>query len=58
MRVHGQAPARELWQFGGDTSSYYQAMLTFDRLRYRLLPYVYALAGAVTSRGERSSARW
>jgi alpha-D-xyloside xylohydrolase len=51
MRVHGQAPARELWQFGGDTSSYYQAMLTFDRLRYRLLPYVYALAGAVTQQG-------
>src|SRR5581483_6886573 len=37
-----------IWQFGGDTSTYYQAMLKFDRLRYRLLPYLYSLAGAVT----------
>ena len=51
MRVHGQAPVREIWQFGGDTSPAYAAMLKFDRLRYRLLPYVYSLAGAVTQRG-------
>jgi alpha-D-xyloside xylohydrolase len=48
LRVHGQAPVREMWQFGGDTSTYYQAMLKFDRLRYRMLPYIYSLAGAVT----------
>ncbi|MBN2574009.1 MAG: DUF5110 domain-containing protein [Deltaproteobacteria bacterium] len=50
MRVHGQAPPREIWQFGGETSTAYQAMLKFDRLRYRLLPYIYSLAGAVTHR--------
>ena len=50
MRSHGQAPAREIWQFGGDTSNAYAAMLKFDRLRYRLLPYVYSLAGDVTRR--------
>jgi alpha-D-xyloside xylohydrolase len=50
MRVHGQAPPREIWQFGGDTSTAYQAMLKFDRLRYRLLPYLYSLAGEVTRR--------
>jgi len=50
LRVHGQAPPREMWQFGGDTSPAYQAMLKFDRLRYRLLPYVYSLAGAATLR--------
>jgi alpha-D-xyloside xylohydrolase len=50
MRVHGQTPFREIWQFGGDTSAAYAAMLKFDRLRYRLLPYVYSLAGAVTQR--------
>jgi alpha-D-xyloside xylohydrolase len=50
MRVHGQAPPREIWQFGGDTSTAYQAMLKFDRLRYRLLPYIYSLAGEVTRR--------
>jgi len=48
MRVHGEAPLREIWQFGGDTSTAYAAMLKFDRLRYRMLPYVYSLAGAVT----------
>ena len=38
LRVHGQAPKREMWEFGGDGSPAYQAMLKFDRLRYRLLP--------------------
>jgi alpha-D-xyloside xylohydrolase len=50
LRVHGQAPVREMWEFGGTTSSAYQAMLKFDRLRYRMLPYVYSLAGAATHR--------
>jgi alpha-D-xyloside xylohydrolase len=50
LRVHGQAPVREIWAFGGDSSPAYQAMLKFDRLRYRLLPYVYSLAGAATHR--------
>ena len=48
LRIHGQAPPREIWQFGGDTSPAYAAMLKFDRIRYRLLPYIYSLAGAVT----------
>ncbi|MBC8132835.1 MAG: alpha-xylosidase, partial [Deltaproteobacteria bacterium] len=48
LRIHGQAPAREIWQFGGNTSAAYLAMAKFDRLRYRLLPYIYSLAGAVT----------
>jgi alpha-D-xyloside xylohydrolase len=52
MRVHGQSPPRELWQFGGDGSPAYKAMLKFDRLRYRLLPYLYSLAGRVTRQGD------
>ena len=48
MRVHGQSPAREIWQFGGDSGPAYAAMLKFDRVRYRLLPYIYSLAGMVT----------
>jgi alpha-D-xyloside xylohydrolase len=51
LRVHGQAPQREMWEFGGDGSPAYAAMLKFDRLRYRLLPYVYSLAAAVTRTG-------
>jgi alpha-D-xyloside xylohydrolase len=48
LRVHGESPNREMWEFGGDSSPAYQAQLKFDRLRYRLLPYIYSLAGWVT----------
>ena len=48
LRVHGQTPNREMWELGGETSTAYLAQLKFDRLRYRMLPYVYSLAGAVT----------
>jgi alpha-D-xyloside xylohydrolase len=47
-RVHGEAPKREMWEMGGESHPAYQAHLKFDRLRYRMLPYVYSLAGAVT----------
>ena len=48
LRVHGQSPYREMWHFGGESHPSYQTQLRFDRLRYRLLPYVYSLAGEVT----------
>ncbi len=51
LRVHGQAPKREMWEFGGDGSPALEAQKKFDRLRYRLLPYIYSLAGAVTHQG-------
>jgi alpha-D-xyloside xylohydrolase len=51
LRLHGQKPLREIWEFGGDSSAAYRAMLKFDKLRYRLLPYLYSLAGGVTQRG-------
>ncbi len=51
LRVHGQAPRREMWEFGGDTSPSFQAQLFFDRLRYRLQPYLYSLAGQATHEG-------
>jgi alpha-D-xyloside xylohydrolase len=47
-RVHGEAPKREMWEMGGEQHPACQAILRFDRLRYRMLPYVYSLAGAVT----------
>ena len=40
-----------MWELGGETHPAYQAELKFDRLRYRLLPYIYSLAGAVTHEG-------
>lgn len=48
LRVHGEAPVREMWALGGESHPAYQAQLKFDRLRYRLLPYVYSLAAEVT----------
>ncbi len=48
LRLHGQFPYREMWEFGGESHPAYAAQLKFDRLRYRLLPYLYSLAGAVT----------
>jgi alpha-D-xyloside xylohydrolase len=51
MRIHGQFPFREIWQFGGTESLAYKTQLKFDKLRYRLLPYIYSLAGAITHEG-------
>jgi alpha-D-xyloside xylohydrolase len=51
LRVHGEAPKREMWELGGEKHPAYQAELKFDRIRYRLLPYMYSLAGAVTHEG-------
>ncbi|HEY5284288.1 MAG TPA: TIM-barrel domain-containing protein, partial [Polyangia bacterium] len=51
LRVHGEAPKREMWELGGEKHPAYQAELKFDRIRYRLLPYIYSLAGAVTHQG-------
>ena len=51
FRAHGEAPpAREISRFG-DTTAAYRAVVYWDRLRYRLLPYIYSLAGAVTRDG-------
>jgi alpha-D-xyloside xylohydrolase len=51
LRVHGESPNREMWEFGGDSSPAWKAQVKFDRLRYHLLPYVYSLAGGVTQQG-------
>jgi alpha-D-xyloside xylohydrolase len=51
LRVHGQVPRREMWFFGNQGEPAYDTMLNFDRLRYRLLPYIYSLAGAATQDG-------
>lgn len=48
FRVHGQFPYREMYNVAPTNHPAYQAELKFDRLRYRLLPYIYSLAGAVT----------
>ena len=48
LRVHGELRPREMWNIAADSHPAYQAELKSDRLRYRLLPYIYSLAGDVT----------
>lgn len=45
MRAHGCGPRREMWLMGPEAMS---AQIAFGRLRYRLMPYLYSLAGSVT----------
>lgn len=44
FRSHGTDVRREVWQVDGMEGRFYQALLAANRLRYRLLPYVYSLA--------------
>ena len=48
FRSHGTDTPREVWRFGEPGSRFYDTLVTFIRLRYRLLPYIYSLAGRVT----------
>ena len=43
MRSHGTETPREPWRFGDEGDDAYDTIVDFIRLRYRLLPYLYAL---------------
>jgi alpha-D-xyloside xylohydrolase len=45
FRVHGQYPFREIYNIAPENHPAYQSMLYYSQLRYRLMPYIYALAG-------------
>ena len=45
FRVHGQFPPREIWNTAPEGHPAYRSMLYYDRLRYRLMPYIYTLNG-------------
>jgi len=47
FRVHGQFPYREIFNVAPNNHPAYKSMLYYDQLRYRLLPYIYTLAGNV-----------
>ena len=47
FRSHGSETPREIWEFG----EFEKPMIEFDRLRYRLLPYIYSLSWKVTDDG-------
>ncbi len=46
-RAHGQYPFREPWNVAPEGSETYNAILAADRMRYRLMPYIYTLAARV-----------
>jgi len=46
FRSHGQYPYREIFNISPSGSPAYESMVYYDRLRYRLMPYIYSLAGA------------
>lgn len=48
FRSHGTDTPREVWRFGEPGDSMHEALVRFLHLRYRLLPYIYSLAGRVT----------
>jgi alpha-D-xyloside xylohydrolase len=50
FRVHGQYPYREIFHVAPEDHPAYQSMLYYDKLRYRLMPYIYSLTGMVTHR--------
>ncbi len=45
FRVHGQWPTREIWNIAPDSHPAYKSFVYYDKLRYRLMPYMYSLAG-------------
>jgi len=45
FRSHGQYPFREIYNIAKEGSESYASMVYYDKLRYRLLPYIYSLAG-------------
>jgi alpha-D-xyloside xylohydrolase len=45
FRSHGQFPYREIYNIAPEGTVEYEAMVYYNRLRYRLMPYIYSLAG-------------
>lgn len=48
FRAHGTDTPREIWRFGNPGESVYDTLVKYLCLRYRLIPYIYSLAGQVT----------
>ncbi len=48
FRAHGTDTPREIWRFGNPGEPAYDTLVKYLRLRYRLMPYIYSLAGQVT----------
>ena len=45
FRSHGQNPYREIFNIADEGTEVYDSLVWYTNLRYRLLPYIYTLAG-------------
>ncbi len=45
FRSHGQNPYREIFNLADEGSAVYDSLVHYTNLRYRLMPYIYTLAG-------------
>jgi alpha-D-xyloside xylohydrolase len=43
FRSHGEAPKREIYEIAPAGSAMYRSMEYYDKLRYRLMPYIYTI---------------
>jgi alpha-D-xyloside xylohydrolase len=44
-RIHGQFPYREVFNTAPENHIAYQTIVSYTKLRYQLMPYIYSLAG-------------
>jgi alpha-D-xyloside xylohydrolase len=44
-RTHGQFPYREVFNLAPENHPAYKTIVYYDRLRYRLMPYIYSITG-------------
>lgn len=52
FRSHGTDTPREPWHFGEEGDLFYDTIVEFIRLRYKLMPYIYSLAEAAHNEGK------
>jgi len=48
FRAHGQYPYREIYNIASHDHPAYKSMVYYDKLRYRLIPYIYSLYWKIT----------
>lgn len=47
FRAHGTDTRREMWQFGDKGDLFYDTLVKYNKLRYKLMPTIYSIAGSV-----------
>ncbi|HNX05624.1 MAG TPA: glycoside hydrolase family 31 protein, partial [Opitutales bacterium] len=48
FRVHGQFPYREVFRLCPEGHPVYESMVEYNKLRYRLMPWLYSMVGSVS----------